>query len=142
MKTKTIKDVKLIDFKQLNDSRGKLVIVGDKLPFPVKRVFYSYDPAADAIRANHANKNADFILIAITGSFVVDVTDITGDRAIFKLDKPHVALHLPAMTWKKIYDFSQDSVFLAMSNMTQLEDEIIYDYNEFLDFEFADKKKG
>lgn len=138
---KKIKDVKLIDFKQLNDSRGKLVIAGDKLPFPVKRVFYSYDPETDAIRANHANKNADFILIALAGSLVVDVTDVSGDRAVFKLDKPHVGLHLPAMTWKKIYDFSPDSLFMAMSNMTQLEDEIIYDMNEFLDQAFVNKKK-
>jgi len=132
----SIKDVKLIDFKKLNDSRGKLVIAGDKLPFDVKRMFYSYDSEADAIRANHANKNAAFIFIAMSGSFVVDVTDSTGDRAVFKLDKPHVGLYLPPMTWKKVYDFTPDSIFMALSDMTQLDDEIIYDMDEFLDYEF------
>lgn len=137
----SIKDVKLIDFKKLHDSRGKLVIAGDKLPFDVKRMFYSYDSEADAIRANHANQNATFIFIAMSGSFVVDVTDSTGDRGVFRLDKPHVGLYLPAMTWKKVYDFSSDAIFLALSDMTQLEDKVIYDYEAFLDFDFLEKKK-
>ena len=137
----SIKDVKLIDFKKLNDSRGKLVIAGDKLPFDVKRMFYSYDSESDAIRANHANKNASFIYIAMSGSFVVDVTDGTGDRAVFKLDKPHVGLYLPPMTWKKVYDFTPDSIFMALSDMNQLDDEIIYDMDEFLDYEFLVNRK-
>ena len=49
---------RLLDFKDLGDERGKLIVVeGCKdIPFEIKRVFYIYGTEAGVVRGKHANK--------------------------------------------------------------------------------------
>ena len=52
------KQINMLDFPQMGDERGHLVIVesGREIPFEIKRVFYIYGSGRDVVRGQHANR--------------------------------------------------------------------------------------
>lgn len=129
-----ILEAKMIEFDQKGDERGRLVIVeGNKdIPFDVKRVFYIYGSDRDVIRGNHANRKTEFVLINVAGTSKVKVKDGKGNEIIFNLNRPHVGVYLPRMTWKEMYDFSEDSVLLCLASEHYDPEEYIRDYDEYV----------
>jgi dTDP-4-dehydrorhamnose 3,5-epimerase-like enzyme len=134
MKMNTINDVKMLEFPQLGDDRGHLVVVeGVKnIPFEIKRIFYIYGSDPDVIRGQHANRISEFCLINVSGTSKVKVIDRNGDSKIFNLDRPHIGIYLPTMIWKDMYDFSSDSVLLVLSNEYYDKNEYIRNYDDFI----------
>jgi len=130
----TINDMKLLQFPQLGDERGRLVVIEgrDTVPFDIKRVFYIYDSDNQVIRGQHANRITDFVLINVSGTSKVKVIDGFETQYIVNLDKPHYGIYLPHMLWKDMYDFSADSVLLVLASEHYDNTEYIRDYNEFL----------
>lgn len=126
-------DVKLLTFPQHGDSRGQMsVIEGERnIPFAIKRIFYIYGTDTSAIRGQHANRKSEFVMINVSGSSKVRVRDGHGQERIFTLDQPNIGLYLPRMTWKDMYDFSEDAVLLVLSSELYDADEYIRDYQVF-----------
>lgn len=126
-------EVKLLQFKENGDERGRLVIVegGIDIPFEIKRVFYIYGSDPDVVRGKHANLRSEFVLINVAGTSKVRVIDRSGNEMVISLTHPHSGIYLPAMVWKDMYDFSPDSVLLVLSSEHYDPDEYIRDYNEF-----------
>lgn len=126
-------EVKLLQFKENGDRRGRLVVVegGIDIPFEVKRVFYIYGSDPDVIRGRHANRKSEFVLINVAGSSKVRVVDKSGNEIIISLTHPHTGIYLPAMVWKDMYDFSPDSVLLVLSSEHYDPNEYIRDFAEF-----------
>lgn len=124
---------KIINFKQLGDERGKLVVIegNQDIPFDIARVFYIYESDGTVIRGQHANRRSEFLLINVCGSSKVKV-DYGDSYEIFELDNPFTALFIPKMVWKDMYDFSENSVLLVMSNEKYDSQEYIRDYSEYL----------
>lgn len=123
----------LFNFKDLGDERGKLVVVeGNKdIPFEIKRIFYIYGSDSLVIRGQHANLDSEFVLINVSGSSKIMVTD--GKRKeIVSLDKPMKGIYIPKMIWKEMYDFSPDSVLLVLASTHYNGDEYIRNYNDYL----------
>ena len=129
----TVNDVKIHEFQELGDERGKLVVAeyGKEIPFMVKRVFYIYGSDATVVRGKHANKNSEFMLVNVAGTSKVDVEDLYGNKRTFFLDRPHIGLYLPKLIWKDMYEFSSDSVLLCMSSELYDPEEYIRDYDAF-----------
>lgn len=125
--------VQMIKFNQLGDDRGHLVVVeGEKdVPFDIKRIFYIYGSDTDVIRGQHANRKSEFVLINVSGTSKVKVDDGKNEK-IYNLDEPHLGIYLPKMIWKDMYDFSEDSVLLVLSNEKYDASEYIRDYDEYL----------
>ena len=130
----TINDIRIIQFPQLGDERGHLVVLeGDTtVPFEIKRVFYIYGSNNSVVRGQHANRETDFMLINVSGTSKVRVVDIFGAELIVTLDKPHYGIYLPHMLWKDMYDFSSDSVLLVLASTRYDGAEYIRNYEEFL----------
>lgn len=124
----------MLEFPEVGDERGKMVIVEGKsdIPFEIKRVFYIYGSDADVVRGQHANRKSEFILINVAGTSKVKVLDGKGNEALFVLNRPHTGVYLPKMLWKDMYDFSEDSVLLCLSSEHYDAAEYIRDYDEFL----------
>jgi dTDP-4-dehydrorhamnose 3,5-epimerase-like enzyme len=124
---------KILNFKELGDERGELVVVegNQDIPFEIKRIFYIYGSDSDVIRGKHANINSEFVLINVSGTSKVMVTD-GKKKEIVNLDKPLKGVYLPKMVWKEMYDFSSDSVLLVLASTHYDGKEYIRDYNEFL----------
>lgn len=125
--------VQMIKFNQLGDDRGHLVVVeGEKdVPFDIKRIFYIYGSDTDVIRGQHANRKSEFVLINVSGTSKVKVDD-GKNKKVYNLDEPHLGIFLPKMIWKDMYDFSEDSVLLVLSNEKYDASEYIRDYDEYL----------
>lgn len=129
-----IKDqYKILEFGDLGDERGKLVVVegAQDIPFEIKRVFYIYGSDSQVIRGQHANRNSEFVLINVSGSSKVRV-DNGFEEEIIELNRPRMGLYLPTMVWKDMYDFSEDSVLLVLANTHYDGHEYIRDYDEFI----------
>ncbi len=123
-----------VEFKQLGDERGRLVVLeGMKdVPFDIKRVFYIYGSDADVVRGKHANRFSSFVLINVAGISKVAV-DYGHSQEIFELKKPRSGVHIPPMLWKDMYDFSPDSVLLVLSDMPYDSTEYISDKQKYLE---------
>ena len=124
---------RLLNFNEKGDDRGKLVIVEGNIdvPFEIKRLFYIYGSDKDVVRGKHANRESEFVLINVSGSSKVMVTD-GKEKQIVELTKPRQGVYLPKMVWKEMYDFSEDSVLLVLASTHYDGNEYIRDYDDFL----------
>lgn len=123
---------KLLQFKELGDNRGNLVVVEgeESIPFAIKRVFYIYNSDSDVVRGEHANRESEFVLINVSGSSKVRISDGKVEDMVL-LDKPGKGLYIPKMVWKDMYDFSEDSVLLCLASTHYNSEEYIRDFEEF-----------
>ncbi len=134
--------VKMLDFPQLGDERGELIVVegGIEIPFDIKRVFYICGTKEGVVRGQHANKKTEFILINVAGSSKVRVRDGSGNEALFVLNRPNTGIYLPRMVWKDMFDFSDDSVLLCLASEHYDANEYIRDYDEFMEIMRAENE--
>ena len=125
--------VQMIEFQQYGDERGHLVVAeGSKdIPFEIKRVFYIYGSDPNIVRGQHANRRSEFVLINIVGTSKVRIKDGMGNEIVYCLNRPHTGIYLPAMIWKDMYEFSQDSVLLVLASEHYDNNEYIRDYEVF-----------
>jgi dTDP-4-dehydrorhamnose 3,5-epimerase-like enzyme len=130
----SINQIRMLDFPEHGDERGNLVIAegGKDVPFEIKRVFYIYGSDKDIVRGKHANRNSEFVLINVAGTSKVKVMDGDGNEIIYVLNRPKTGIYLPAMVWKEIYDFSEDSVLLCLASTHYDGKEYIRNYDDFV----------
>ena len=124
---------RLLEFPDLGDERGNLVVVegNQQIPFEIKRIFYIYGSDATVVRGQHANLKSEFVLINVAGTSKVKVDD--GDETrVIELNQPRMGVYLPKLLWKEMYDFSPDSVLLVLSNEHYDGNEYLRDYDEYL----------
>lgn len=124
---------KIINFSDLGDERGKLVVIegGQAIPFDIKRVFYIYGSDATVVRGEHANRESEFVLINVAGTSKVRITN-GKEEFIVELNKPMMGIYIPKMIWKDMYDFSADSVLLVLASTHYERKEYIRNYDEYL----------
>lgn len=124
---------KILEFKDLGDERGNLVVVEGEtdIPFAIKRVFYIYGSDSEVVRGQHANSKTEFVMINVSGTSKVKV-DNGVETEVIELNRPRMGLYLPVNVWKDMYDFSEDSVLLVLASEHYDSSEYIRDYNQFL----------
>ena len=127
-------DTRMIEFKDLGDERGSLVVCegSSDIPFEPKRVFYIFGSDPTVIRGQHANKESEFVLINVAGKSKVKVMDGMGNEMIFSLNRPNTGIYIPKLVWKEMYDFSEDSVLLCLASTHYDGSEYIRDYDEYV----------
>ena len=126
-------DIRLINFRENGDDRGRLVIIDgiNDIPFEIKRVFYIYGSEKGVMRGRHANRKSEFILINVKGTSKIMVNNGMS-KQVFTLDKPHMGIYLPKMVWKNMYDFSTDSILLVLASEHYDPSEYITDFEQFM----------
>lgn len=124
----------IIQFADLGDERGKLVVIegGQAIPFDIKRVFYIYESDSTVVRGQHANRESEFVLINVAGKSKVRITDGI-EEFVVELNKPMMGVYIPKMIWKDMYDFSSDSVLLVLASTHYDGKEYIRDYDDYLE---------
>lgn len=130
----SIKDqYKILQFADLGDERGNLVVVegNQDIPFDIKRVFYIYGSDTAVVRGQHANRETEFVMINVGGTSKVKV-DNGFETDVIELDKPRMGLYIPTMMWKDMYEFSEDSILLVLCSEHYNGQEYIRDYKEFI----------
>lgn len=135
MKEASIYDCSIIELPRLKNRAGNITVVNnnDNIPFEVKRVFYIYDIPGGEDRGAHAHKDCHQFLIAVSGSFEVEMDDGTNKRTI-TLNRPYYGLHIPPGIWAAEKGFSSGAVCLVLASHKYDEKDYIRDYRNFLEY--------
>ncbi|WP_130269174.1 sugar 3,4-ketoisomerase [Phyllobacterium myrsinacearum] len=122
----------LLKIPTLPDERGKLAVIEPErmLPFKIRRTYHLYDVPAGAERGGHAHMALDQLLIAISGSFSVEVEDSHGKHA-YMLNQPNEALYIGSMVWRAMTNFSSNAVCLVLASEPYDESDYIRSYDDF-----------
>lgn len=130
---------RLIDIPSFRDMRGTLSVIECErvLPFPIKRVFYTYGVPSKDLRGEHAHKKCHQFLVAVHGRLKVLVDDAVHRDAVI-LDNPSVGLLLPAGCWGVQYQHSPDCVLMVFASEPYESSDYIRNYDEFVNY----RRKG
>ena len=114
----TAKVPSILNFPKIKDPRGNLTFLQhpSQIPFEIKRTFWTYDVPGGEIRGGHAFKNQEEVIIALSGSFDVIISNIDGKTEKFSLNRSYYGLYLPAKTWRHIENFSTNALALHVSS--------------------------
>ena len=122
----------LIDLPKIADPRGNLTFVegGRHIPFSVRRVFWVYDVPGGEMRGGHAYRTNQELIIAMSGSFEVEVAD-GSSTSRFLLNRSYFGLYLPPLHWRSLVNFSTNSLCLILASGEYDESDYLRDYDEF-----------
>lgn len=126
-----IKDCKLVDVTTFTDERGSLSVLENGQPFAPKRVFWMHHIAAGAERGAHAMVSGSEVLVAVHGSFMVDLDDGLSKTSIV-LNNPTQGLLLRSRIWSRTHSYTDDCVALILASEDYDRNKYIYDYQDYL----------
>ena len=132
---KSVFDCSLCELNKMHDTEGNLTFIYQNVhvPFPVNRVFYSYDIPGGEDRGAHAHKHCHQFIIAASGAFEVVLDDGTNKRTV-TLNRPFWGLHVPPGIWASEQGFSSGSVCLVLASHGYDKDDYIRNYQDYLDY--------
>lgn len=132
---KSVFDCSLCELNKMHDKEGNLTYMYENVhvPFPINRVFYSYDVPGGEDRGAHAHKRCHQFLIAASGSYEVALDDGTNKRTVL-LNRPFWGLHVPPGIWASEQGFSSGSICLVLASEGYSEDDYIRDYEDYLKY--------
>lgn len=126
----SIKDCNLIDVPTFTDERGAISVLDKELPFVVLRVFWLHHILEGKDRGAHALLDSSEIMVAVHGSFVVDLDD-TEIKTSILLDDPSKGLMIRPGVWFRTHSYKDDGVSLILAEDEYARDKYTYDYEEF-----------
>lgn len=129
----TLKDVRLVNLPKINDPRGNLSFIEENnhVPFTIKRTYWTYDVPGGEKRGCHAYKTSCEFIVALSGSFDICIHDGLEERK-FSLNRSYYGLYIPQMLWRRMDNFSTNSLALVLSSTTYDESDYIRDFQTFL----------
>lgn len=125
----------LIDLPKIFDERGNLSFLEEDthIPFKIKRTYWIYDVPGGEVRGGHSYFNNKEIIIALSGSFDVVLTDGKKQKTI-SLNRSYYGLYVPQGIWRHMENFSTNSVALIAASIAFDEKDYERDYNNYLIF--------
>lgn len=123
---------RIIDLPQVADERGNLSFIEEckEAPFAIRRVYWIYDVPGGRDRGEHALRETQELIIALSGSFDV-VLDDGAASVTYRLNRSYRAVYVPAGTWRRMTNFTTNSLALVLSSTEYDEGDYIENYNEF-----------
>ena len=125
-------EARIIDLPKILDRRGNLSIIEEEnhIPFKIKRTYWIYDVPGGEKRGGHAYRENQEFIVALSGSFDV-LLDDGKEQNIFHLYRSYYGLYVPKGFWRKMENFSTNSLALILSSTPFNADDYIYDYEQF-----------
>lgn len=130
-----LEKVQVFEFSKICDPRGNLSFIEEGLhvPFPIRRVFYIYDVPGGECRGGHAHKTNSTVLIAVSGSFDLKLSDGKEERVI-TLNRANKGVLIPPGVWDSMHNFTTGTVCLALCSHHYEEEDYIRDLDEYMDY--------
>jgi oxalate decarboxylase/phosphoglucose isomerase-like protein (cupin superfamily) len=127
--------VKTLSLPKIMDDRGNLTFVEGEnhIPFEVKRIYLIYDVPGGESRGGHAYKELDELIVALSGSFDLNLDDGVSQTKI-SLNRSYNAVFVPHGLWRKMDNFSTNSLCLVLASTSYNELDYIRNYDEFLQY--------
>lgn len=126
---------KIFQLPKIEDDRGNLTFLEaqNHVPFDIKRIYLIYDvPGGDA-RGGHAYKELEEVIVALSGSFDLLLDDGRSQIKI-NLNRSYRAVYVPKGFWRKMDNFSTNSLCLVMASTSYDESDYIRNYDDFLNY--------
>lgn len=122
----------IINLPKILDKRGNLSFFEHpkQLPFEIARTYWIYDVPGGETRGSHAFKVQSEFIVALSGSFDIVLNDGEKEER-FSLNRSYYGLYIPKMYWRKLENFSTNSLALIVSDKAYDEHDYIRDFNEF-----------
>lgn len=129
----TVEDVKIIQLPKILDCRGNLSFIEENnhVPFTIARTYWTYDVPGGEKRGCHAYKQSCEFIVALSGSFDISVHDGSKEHK-FSFNRSYYGIYIPQMLWRRIDNFSTNSLALVLSSTTYNESDYIRDFQTFL----------
>jgi hypothetical protein len=127
-----LSDCKIIELPKISDPRGNLTFIEGRghVPFAIERVYYLYDVPGGAERGGHAHRALHQLIIAMSGSFDVVLTDGVETHR-FHLNRSYYGLYVCPMIWRELDNFSSGSVCLVLASNHYDELDYFRDYESY-----------
>ena len=124
--------IRMLTFPTFNDN-GYIEVEGCKdVPFEINRIFYIFGKGnVGTVRGKHSNRKSEFVLFNVKGKSKVKTIDENKNEVVYELNEPNQAVYLPKYVWKEMYDFTEDSVLMVLTNEYSDATEYIRDFDEF-----------
>ena len=126
----TVQDCNLIEIPTFTDERGAISVMDKELPFQVRRVFWLHHIADGKDRGEHALLDSTEIIVAVHGSFVVDLDDTVNKTSVL-LDSPDKGLVIRPGVWFRTHSYKNDGVSLILAEEEYARNKYTYDYEEY-----------
>ena len=125
-------DCKSIELPKIVDPRGNLSIIEQlkQVPFEIKRVYWIYDVPGGMERGEQADKENRAFIVALSGSFDV-VLDDSINKLVYPLNRSYKGLYVAKGIWRKMTNFSTNSLALVLSSTDYDVNDYIMDYQDF-----------
>jgi hypothetical protein len=125
--------IKIINLPKIEDSRGNLSYIEEinHIPFKIKRVYWIYDVPGGESRGSHAFKETEELIIALSGSFDVILHD-GRKKHKYSLNRSYYGIYVPAMTWRRLENFSTNSLALVLASTEYSETDYFRDFDIYL----------
>lgn len=127
----------IIELPKILDTRGNLSFFENnhQIPFEIKRTYWIYDVPGGETRGSHAFIEQREFIIALSGSFDVILNDGKEERT-YSMNRSYYGLYIPPMMWRKLDNFSTNSLALIVSDREFSETDYIRDFEEFMKIKF------
>ncbi len=124
--------VQLITLPKILDRRGNLSFFENNkhIPFTIQRTYWIYDVPGGEIRGSHAFKKSTEFIVALSGSFDVVLHDGEKEKK-YSLNRSYYGLYVPNMLWRRLENFSTNSLALIVSSIKYDAADYIRDFDEF-----------
>jgi len=128
-----VADCRLLELSKIADPRGNLTVLepGRPIPFSIERVYWVYDVPGGENRDGHAYKSLQECVVSLSGTLDVLLDDGIRKR-IVTLNRPYTGLYIPAMIWRRLENFSTNTVCLILASQHFSEQEYVRDFETFL----------
>lgn len=126
----TVADCILIDVPTFTDERGAISVLDKELPFQVRRVFWLHHIKEGKDRGAHALLDSSEIMVAVHGSFIVDLDDTVNKTSIL-LDDPSKGLMIRPGVWFRTHSYKEEGVSLILAEEEYAREKYTYDYEEY-----------
>lgn len=123
---------RIIELPKKFDVRGNLSIIEQfkNVPFEIRRVYWIYDVPGGESRGGHAYKENQELIVALSGSFDVEIDDAE-EIKVFHLNRSYYGLYVPKGMWRKLSNFSTNSLALVLSSTDYSKEDYIMEYEKF-----------
>ena len=128
----TVNDAELVELHGIATEVGSLVVCqqGSVLDWDPVRTYFLYDVPHDASRGGHAHKELQQLIVAVAGSFEVELNDGSNQRTVL-MRSPQTGLKLPPGLWRELKNFSGGAICLVLASHEYEEDDYIRIWEKF-----------
>lgn len=123
----------IIDLPKFLDRRGNLSFIeqGKHVPFRIARTYWVYDVPGGETRGGHAYRENQELIVALSGSFDVVLTNAAGERRVWHMNRSYYGLYVPSMWWREMENFSTNSLALVLASTPYNPEDYIRDFDQF-----------